>query len=137
MYTDNMKTLCFIASLLAFWSSYCFGNVNNLPGNLLVPPTREWIAEIPRLSGLINDVEALKLKPRVVIGYVSEKDWAFKEFLCMMQASWRYITDLAESSFKIDLLVFSHPRWAREISSLYQLVDLEVGCPHGMFNARA
>ncbi len=41
------------------------------------------------ISGLVTNREELRQMPRAVVGYISEKEWAFIEFLCFMHASWR------------------------------------------------
>lgn len=41
------------------------------------------------ISGLVTSREELRQMPRAIVGYISEKEWAFIEFLCFMHASWR------------------------------------------------
>jgi hypothetical protein len=52
------------------------------------------------------------------------QDWALNEFVCMIHASWRYLS--RASSTKMDLFAFSHPRWANgPLSRLCTPVDLD------------
>ncbi|KAG2453835.1 hypothetical protein HYH02_002042 [Chlamydomonas schloesseri] len=65
-------------------------------------------------------------QPRVIFGYISEKDWAFIEFLCFTHASWRYVVSMAQpTGYRIDLVVFAEGRWMRELSSICEVVDLD------------
>lgn len=49
-----------------------------------------------QVSGVIPNRLELMKRPRVIFGYLSEKDWAFVELVCFMHASWRYVVSLAE-----------------------------------------
>ncbi|EFJ49442.1 hypothetical protein VOLCADRAFT_117238 [Volvox carteri f. nagariensis] len=70
-------------------------------------------------------------RPRVIFGYLSEKDWAFTEFLCFMHASWRYVASLAEpTGYVLDLMVLSDQRWLPQgypfVASYHFLADPRV-----------
>jgi hypothetical protein len=56
----------------------------------------DWWGE--QRSGLVPNREELMKRPRVIFGYLSEKDWALTEFRCCLHASWRYVTSVAEVS---------------------------------------
>ncbi|GIL52724.1 hypothetical protein Vafri_8513 [Volvox africanus] len=81
-----------------------------------------------QVSGLIPNREELMKRPRIIFGYLSEKDWALMEFLCFMHASWRYVTSLAEpTGYRLDLMVFSDPRWFAEVAGLCEQITLVDG----------
>lgn len=105
---------------------------HQLPQELLSVPTH-LARNVPRLAGTYTDEELadLRTKPRAFIGYVSDKDWSFIEFLCMFHASWRYITGLegVSSRFKLDVFAFVHPRWAKEVGTICEPMDLGVRTP--------
>eukprot|EP00195_Chlamydomonas_chlamydogama_P006615 CAMPEP_0202903444 /NCGR_PEP_ID=MMETSP1392-20130828/24466_1 /ASSEMBLY_ACC=CAM_ASM_000868 /TAXON_ID=225041 /ORGANISM="Chlamydomonas chlamydogama, Strain SAG 11-48b" /LENGTH=389 /DNA_ID=CAMNT_0049590625 /DNA_START=8 /DNA_END=1177 /DNA_ORIENTATION=+ len=92
-----------------------------LPPNLLEAPSRP-DPGIPPLSGIIANPEELKLRPRVLVGYISDKEWAMIEFVAMTHASWRYITGLSKA--KIDLLVFTHQKWAPQVNMICSNLEL-------------
>lgn len=63
--------------------------------------------------------------PRAIVGYISEKEWAFIEFLCFMHASWRYVTSMAApTGMRLDLVVFSEARWLREAASICEPLEV-------------
>ncbi|KAG2434028.1 hypothetical protein HXX76_007757 [Chlamydomonas incerta] len=71
-------------------------------------------------------------QPRVIFGYLSEKDWAFIEFLCFTHASWRYVVSMAQpTGYRIDLVVFAERRWLRELASICEVVDLDTAAAAG------
>ncbi|KAG1665442.1 hypothetical protein FOA52_005784 [Chlamydomonas sp. UWO 241] len=96
--------------------------VNGLPANLLSPPV-PLDPGAPVISSTI-DLFTVPKRPRAVLGYMSDKDWALSEFVCMHHASWRYLSRASKT--KIDLFAFSHPGWATSaLSRLCTPVDLD------------
>jgi hypothetical protein len=88
--------------------------INTLPDYLLSAPAPLDPETIEPLHGTIPD-EAGR-GPRAVLGYVSDKDWAFLEFLSMTHASWLFLSSQSSSHAaasrppRIDIWAFSHPR---------------------------
>ncbi len=65
-------------------------------------------------------------RPRAVLGYVSETDWAFKEFYAMTYASWHQNTVFRLGIHKVDIFVFVHPsKWAAHVAAFCTPLDLD------------
>jgi hypothetical protein len=95
------------------------------PGILAKAPDIEDYREASRLSGLIPDRDSLSTKPRVVVGYLSDKDWALVEFICMLHASWRHtVANANPRGRKVDLLIFTDLRWSSALAKVCKPLNL-------------
>lgn len=108
------------------WVASAEPRVQQLPSSLLLPP-EPVPPDAPILSGLMqHDPALLGLKPRAVLGYVSDKGWALLEFLAMMHASWRHLmADPATGGVQLDIFAFTHPAWADVLSNVCTVLDLD------------
>jgi hypothetical protein len=65
-------------------------------------------------------------RPRAVLGYISEREWALVEFITMTYSSWTHLVSKeTRPKLKVDIYAFSHPRWFDQLSRLCTVLDLD------------